>query len=62
MASFGLIAGLGWRDMRPLLPGLVCDLFLLRRKYDDDQHDIQRQQDDHDISAEDARLFEEVES
>ena len=59
MASYGLIAGLGWGDMRPLLPGLVCDLYILRRRYDDEQHGIERQRDDHDISDEDMKDFDE---
>ena len=58
MASYGLIAGFGWRDLRPLSPGLVCDLYVLRRRYDDDQHGLHRETDNHDISGEDLKLFE----
>lgn len=58
MASYGLISGLGWRDMRPLPPGLVCDLYILRRRYDDEQHGLRRERDDHDISDDDLKLFE----
>ena len=36
----------------------MCDLFVLRRGYDDEQHGIVREEDDHDISDEDAELFD----
>jgi len=45
--------------MRPLLPGLVCDLFLLRRRYDDEQHGLRRGKDDHDLDEDDLKAFEE---
>lgn len=57
MTAWGLIAGLGMPDMRGMRPGLICDLFLLRRRYDDEQHGIKRQSDDHDITDEDAAMF-----
>ena len=44
--------------MRELTPGFVCDLFVLRRSYDDEQHGIVREHDDHDISEADAALFD----
>ena len=47
--------------MRDVSPGMVCDLYVLRRRYDDEQHMIRRQQDDHDISADDAAAFERME-
>jgi hypothetical protein len=36
----------------------LCDLFVLRRGYDDEQHGIIRETDDHDISEEDAAYFD----
>lgn len=36
----------------------MCDLFVLRRGYDDEQHGITRETDDHDISDADAELFD----
>lgn len=47
--------------MKDLTPGFVCDLFVLRRKYDDEQHGITRITDDHDISEDEIRDFEELE-
>ena len=44
--------------MQQLTPGFLCDLFVLRRGYDDEQHGIIRQTDDHDISEEDEALFD----
>ena len=36
----------------------MCDLFVLRRGYDDEQHGITREVDDHDLTDEDAALFD----
>ena len=36
----------------------MCDLFVLRRGYDDEQHGITREIDDHDLTDEDAVLFD----
>ena len=47
--------------MKDLTPGFVCDLFVLRRKYDDEQHGITRITDDHDISEDEIRDFDELE-
>lgn len=58
MAAYAVIAGIGIGDMRPLLPGFVCDMYVQKRAYDDEQHGIQRERDDHDADAED---FEEIE-
>ena len=44
--------------MKVLTPGFVCDMFVLRQRYDDEQHGISRETDDHDISEEDAALFD----
>ena len=42
LVSMGLIAGLDWQRMMPLAPGMVCDLYLSRMRYDDEQHGIVR--------------------
>lgn len=42
LVSMGLIAGLDWQQMMPLTPGAVCDLYLYRMRYDDEQHGIVR--------------------
>jgi len=43
-----------------MTPGMLLDLYVLRRAYDDQQHGIERgDKDDHDISSEDEALFEE---
>ncbi len=60
MTAWGLIAGLQMADMGHLRPGFVCDLFVIRRNYDDEQHGIRRQKDDHDISDEDAVMFQRL--
>ena len=31
-------------------PGKVIDLFFVRREYDDEQHQLRRETDDHDIN------------
>ena len=41
--SYGLIAGLSYADMGKMPPGLVCDLYIYRQRYDDQQHGIRRQ-------------------
>lgn len=57
MTAWGLIAGLQLAEMRSLRPGFVCDLFVLHRNYDDEQHGIRRRSDDHDLSDEDAEML-----
>ena len=46
--------------MGSMPPGLICDLFILRRRYDDEQHGIKREKPDIDISDDDLKAFEEV--
>ena len=53
-----MIAGVSYEEQKELTPGFLCDLFVLRRNYDDEQHGITRVEDDHDIGSEDAALFE----
>ena len=53
-----MIAGVTLTEQRTLAPGFLCDLFVLRRGYDDEQHGIVRETDDHDLSAEDEAMFD----
>jgi len=39
---YGLTAGLALADMGRLAPGFVCDLYVMRQRYDDQQHGIRR--------------------
>ena len=39
---YGLVAGLAYSEMWALVPGLICDLYVLRQGYDDQQHGIKR--------------------
>ena len=42
MISRGLIAGLTLQETLDAEPGFVLDLYLLKRRYDDEQHMITR--------------------
>lgn len=53
-----MIAGISYTEQKELEPGYLCDLYVIRRKYDDEQHGITRVEDDHDIDSEDAKLFD----
>lgn len=44
VTSYGLIAGVGYTEMRTLAPGLLCDLYVLRMRYDDQQHGLKRKE------------------
>ena len=44
LTFMGLLAGLSFEEMGPLMPGMVCDLYAYRMKYDDEQHGIKRKQ------------------
>ena len=48
VASYGLIAGIGYSEMlaHGITPGMVCDFYLLRQRYDDNQHGIRRKKED----------------
>ena len=39
----GLVAGLAYTEMMRMQPGLVMDLYIMRRDYDDIEHGIQRE-------------------
>lgn len=43
MIHYGLVAGLRFSEMGRLLPGMVCDLYIMRMRYDDEQHGIRRE-------------------
>lgn len=45
-AGCGLIAGLSWTEMDDLDPGLVIDLYIVRQRYDDQQHGIKRNKEE----------------
>lgn len=53
VTSWGLIAGVSIADQRRMTPGMLCDLYVLRRRYDDEQHGIRRKSDDVDYSEAD---------
>ncbi len=53
-----MIAGASLTEQKELEPGYLCDLFVLRRAYDDEQHGIRRENDDHDLTDEDAAMFD----
>lgn len=40
--SYGLIAGLTLEEILGSAPGFVADMYIMRRKYDDEQHGIKR--------------------
>lgn len=42
VTHFGLVAGLAFAEMRKLAPGMICDLYVLRQRYDDQLHGIKR--------------------
>ena len=41
-----MIAGAGYTETRSLSPGLLCDLYIYRQRYDDTQHGIKRRKQD----------------
>ena len=43
--SYGLIAGLQYDTMQRMTPGLILDLFVYRRTYDDMEHKISREKE-----------------
>lgn len=40
--GYGLIAGMTLAETLASPPGLVMDMYIMRRKYDDEQHGIKR--------------------
>lgn len=43
MIHWGLVAGLTFTEMHNMTPGMILDLYIMRRTYDDQQHGIQRE-------------------
>lgn len=41
---YGLVAGLTWTEMQEMGPGVILDMFIWRRTYDDEQHRIRREE------------------
>lgn len=39
----GLVSGLTWSEMQDMGPGVIMDMFIWRRTYDDEQHRIRRE-------------------
>ena len=42
VTSFGLIAGISYTESRSMSPGELCDYYIQRQAYDDQQHGIKR--------------------
>lgn len=43
MIHWGLVAGLTYTEMGEMSPGMIVDLYIWRRTYDDQQHGIKRE-------------------
>ena len=43
MIHWGLVAGLTYTEMQDLTPGMIVDMYVWRRAYDDEQHGIRRE-------------------
>ena len=41
--AYGLIAGLSMNEMLRMAPGLIMDLYIYRRDYDDAEHGVRRE-------------------
>ena len=57
VSGWGLIAGISLAEQTDMLPGMVMDMYLTRRDYDDEQHGIRRKGQERDElldAAEDA--------
>lgn len=50
VVSYGLIAGLSYSETLRSAPGMVLDLFLYRRAYDDQMHGIVRKRKEAELS------------
>lgn len=53
VTSFGLIAGITYTETRSMTPGELCDYYIQRQAYDDQQHGIKRSEQP---SAKDAGI------
>ena len=45
LCSYALVAGIPLRDAGRMAPGMICDLFIYRQKYDDEQHGLRRKRE-----------------
>ena len=43
MIHWGLVAGLTWTEMGEMTPGMIVDMYIWKRRYDDQQHGIKRE-------------------
>ena len=43
MIHWGLTAGLSFTEMKDMSPGMIIDMYIWRRAYDDQQHGIKRE-------------------
>ena len=43
MIHWGLVAGLTYTEMQDMGPGMILDMYIWKRKYDDQQHGIRRE-------------------
>lgn len=43
MIHWGLVAGLTFTEMHEMPPGMILDMYIWRRTYDDEQHGIKRE-------------------
>ena len=43
--SYALTAGLTYTEALHMAPGLILDLYLYRRNYDDEQHGVKRKRE-----------------
>lgn len=45
LIHYGLVAGLRLPEIGPLSPGMICDLYIMRLRYDDAEHGIKRKKE-----------------
>ena len=45
MTAWGLVAGLPYEEMQNMAPGVILDLYVYRRNYDDMEHRIRREEE-----------------
>lgn len=45
LVHYGLVAGLTYTELGMLSPGMVCDLYIMRLRYDDMEHGIKRKKE-----------------
>ena len=43
LVAYALRAGLTFTEARRMAPGMIFDLFIMRRRYDDEQHQLKRE-------------------